>query len=813
MSRPCENGRTMPAAWRSGTVLAGLLVALVILADGRNGWTHQEPAGCVGSTVGLSLDPPERDGDGDGLPDAPMDPDSTALPLDGETIFYRARLGMGSASACAFEGGTLTIITPDGVHHDVTPASGIPCIGGGPTCPLAEFVSKFVPYVANKLDRSGGVLEAQAVYTNGLSHQGNPDAPGEAASATLPIGLLFCGDGTLTSTKRCSGTKSPCSATVGCPAGESCTDGERCDPAAIPDGCAVPGTCGSVGTAAQCTCLPCGDTAPMCNGPCPAGQVCSTNGTGCGCITPCANATAPTCGGVCPAGQTCASNGTGCGCITPCASATAPACGGVCPVGQTCASNGTGCGCITPCANATAPVCGGVCPAGQTCASDGTKCGCITPCSRATAPVCGGTCPAGQVCSANGTACQCVTPCSSATAPTCGGTCPLGQVCSANGGSCQCITPCDQSSAPTCGGKCPAGQTCSASGTVCQCTSPCASSTAPTCGGTCPPDQVCTSNGSGCQCAPPACGLRNDPCQVSIGGTQYPTLQAAIDAAPTCTTSCTAVPPTIISVRGACAGPVLVYQKANLTIQGVAPGTCPPGPMDLTSTVRGNPNAPATTLSSGDVIKVLDSTNITVQFLNVVDGAINDGLTAEHSKGTQFNCNCVERNEDGMELDNLSGNTRVVQNLITHNEDGLKADGGTKNALVDGNLVVENRRPPSSTRHEGDGIRFNTAGVGNIITNNTVLRNRDDGIDMRSTNGTATAPNRVERNLLMGNGFTDAGAPTPMGNGIEVQSSSSNVFNCNKVSGNADMLTDLVRMLSGAGDIGSNMPPGSACIP
>ena len=300
---------------------------------------------------------------------------------------------------------------------------------------------------------------------------------------------------------------------------------------------------------------------------------------------------------------------------------------------------------------------------------------------------------------------------------------------------------------------------------------------------------------------------------MSIGGTHYPTLQAAIDAAPTCTTSCTAVPPTIISVRGACAGPVLVYQKANLTIQGVAPGTCPPGPMDLTSTVRGNPNAPATTLSSGDVIKVLDSTNITVQFLNVVDGAINDGLTAEHSKGTQFNCNCVERNEDGMELDNLSGNTRVVQNLITHNEDGLKADGGTKNALVDGNLVVENRRPPSSTRHEGDGIRFNTAGVGNIITNNTVLRNRDDGIDIRDTNGTATAPNRVERNLLMANGFTDAGAPTPMGNGIEVQSSSSNVFNCNKVSGNADMLTDLVRMLSGAGDIGSNMPPGSACIP
>jgi len=357
---------------------------------------------------------------------------------------------------------------------------------------------------------------------------------------------------------------------------------------------------------------------------------------------------------------------------------------------------------------------------------------------------------------------------------------------------------------------CPAGQTCSASGTVCHCDAPCASSTAPACGGMCPSGQVCTSNGSGCQCAPPACGLKNDPCQVTIGATSYPTLQAAIDAAPVCTTSCTAVPPTVITVRGSCPRAVLVYQKANLTIQGVQPATCPPGPSDLASTVRGIPNPPMTTLSHGEVIKILDSTNVTVQFLNLVDGTVNDGITAEHSKDTQLLCNCLERNEDGMELDNLSGQTRVVQNLITHNEDGVKADGGTKNALVDGNVVAENRRPPTSTTHEGDGIRFKLAGVGNVISNNTIVRNRDDGIDMRSTNGTSTAPNRVERNVITGNGFTDGGAPTPMGNGIEV-SSSQDVFNCNTINGNADMLTNLIRLISGSGDIGSNVPPGSAC--
>jgi len=51
-----------------------------------------------------------------------------------------------------------------------------------------------------------------------------------------------------------------------------------------------------------------------------------------------------------------------------------------------------------------------------------------------------------------------------------------------------------------------------------------------------------------------------------------------------------------------------------------------------------------------------------------------------------------------------------------------------------------------------------------------------------------------------------------MGNGIEV-SSSQDVFNCNTINGNADMLTNLVRLISGTGNLGSNMPPGSACAP
>src|SRR5207244_8664508 len=116
------------------------------------------------------------------------------------------------------------------------------------------------------------------------------------------------------------------------------------------------------------------------------------------------------------------------------------------------------------------------------------------------------------------------------------------------------------------------------------------------------------------------------------------------------------------------------------------------------------------------------------------------------------------------------------------------------------------RPPPTAPTSEADRIRFKLAGVANVIANNTTLPNRAAGIDMRSTNGTSTAPNRVERNVIIGNGFTDGGAPTPMGNGIEV-SSSQDVFNCNTINGNADMLTNLIRLISGSGDIGSNVPP------
>ena len=137
------------------------------------------------------------------------------------------------------------------------------------------------------------------------------------------------------------GGSTPCGATPGvfecfgeCPPGEDCVVADPFTP-----------TCHCVGPNS-----PCGDTAPMCNGTCPAGSTCAITAVGtfttCGCLAPgaCADySTYPVCGGTCAAGMEChpytAQTGqfqssAGCSCAVP-----GPcSCGGGldCPPGQIC---------------------------------------------------------------------------------------------------------------------------------------------------------------------------------------------------------------------------------------------------------------------------------------------------------------------------------------------------------------------------------------------------------------------------------------------------------------------------------------------
>src|SRR5205814_831986 len=101
-----------------------------------------------------------------------------------------------------------------------------------------------VPYPAGRANLLGGLLKATATYTGGRTHVGPVHG---AVTGTVPLnaGLLFCGDGTISAVRRCSGSNTPCTSDATCGAGQACSDGEACDPVAVPTGCVATSTCGA----------------------------------------------------------------------------------------------------------------------------------------------------------------------------------------------------------------------------------------------------------------------------------------------------------------------------------------------------------------------------------------------------------------------------------------------------------------------------------------------------------------------------------------------------------------------------------------
>ena len=109
----------------------GILVGLVILGIAPLARAHQDPPAC--STTGVTLELTVFRADG-----TTVVGNGTISPC--ETLVYQATLS-DPAGDCAFEGGALFITTADGVKHNVTPAGGIPCLGGTgaePACPSGQ---------------------------------------------------------------------------------------------------------------------------------------------------------------------------------------------------------------------------------------------------------------------------------------------------------------------------------------------------------------------------------------------------------------------------------------------------------------------------------------------------------------------------------------------------------------------------------------------------------------------------------------------------------------------------------------------------
>jgi parallel beta-helix repeat protein len=277
------------------------------------------------------------------------------------------------------------------------------------------------------------------------------------------------------------------------------------------------------------------------------------------------------------------------------------------------------------------------------------------------------------------------------------------------------------------------------------------------------------------------CGsLTKDPCSVAVTkGSKPPKyfsdLQQAVNAAANGST---------LTVSGLCEGPVFIVKRSSLTIQGIKPVTtgsgCPAGglsPSDLSSTV---------TSAMDEVIKVVQSSNIKIQFLNVVDGP-GDGIEfKDSSKGTAF-CNCIARNDEGIVLHGAASTT-MSENLVTdHLRDGILLHPGlkpSKKNTVSRNLVRGNGL---------NGIQLREDALQNLVTENDVIGNADDGVELSMES---------DKNRVLSNSVTLNG-----NRGVVIEDSDKNEVHGNTIAANGDAEVNQAKCVSGKKNKGNNVPP------
>ncbi|PYQ67730.1 MAG: hypothetical protein DMF54_03455, partial [Acidobacteria bacterium] len=172
--------------------LIGIALMLVSVQTAR---AHVDPAGATGSGVSISLTAFRNDGTTPVLP---------GHIFQCETIIYRATLAYaGTVNGVvngAIEGGTLTITTPDAVAHDVTPAGGIPCLGGTFNDPVHPTTGQCfgapTAINSNTVSYTGSACvttaSASVTYANGIAHIAVDDLTGVGATTPLNISVDCC---------------------------------------------------------------------------------------------------------------------------------------------------------------------------------------------------------------------------------------------------------------------------------------------------------------------------------------------------------------------------------------------------------------------------------------------------------------------------------------------------------------------------------------------------------------------------------------------------------------------------------------------
>jgi hypothetical protein len=174
-----------------------------------------------------------------------------------ETVCFRTVLSKpipssGMDRICAFEAGTLTITTPDGVTHDVTPPTGIPCLGGTDTSVgcvpgVRTVASDFQCYMVREQDIVDSMLDVDTDYVDGTSHSTDEDIPGFVSAGTmLNLEVEECDD----AAPDCQ--LAICDPALGDPPGPDPIRLGLCTTAPLPDSGPCPDTDGNPCTTAGC---------------------------------------------------------------------------------------------------------------------------------------------------------------------------------------------------------------------------------------------------------------------------------------------------------------------------------------------------------------------------------------------------------------------------------------------------------------------------------------------------------------------------------------------------------------------------------
>jgi CSLREA domain-containing protein len=156
---------------------------------------------------------------------------------------------------------------------------------------------------------------------------------------------------------------------------------------------------------------------------------------------------------------------------------------------------------------------------------------------------------------------------------------------------------------------------------------------------------------------------------------------------------------------------------------------------------------------------------------NVISDNVNDGVDIESDGNTVENnyigtdatgTAALGNGNDGVEID--GSNNMILNNLISANGDeGIQGGNAANGNLIEGNFIGTDASGTSALGNESDGIDIE--GSNNMILNNLISANGDEGIDIDDVNATG--------NVIQGNRIgTDITGALPLGNasdGVEIK--------------------------------------------